>query len=248
VPSDHIILEFQSGLPIATANRPLNDAFNSEVQLCGKRGGYIERVRSKAGNGATIFEVREETERRVHDGELDYKETLLGGCLKPSTCEHAMLGDCYNCIGRDDSVVKRPNLEAEIELMEAELKQYKVGSGEYQVTYDTLSKLSRTQKITASLVSKEAGLDGGYLKAQRHPAIFAEIAKAQKEQQSTGVSLEKFNEQKRKAKAHKDDAITYKQRLDDLLGRELRLLARVIELERKLAQSKPSNILVFPSA
>jgi len=141
IPSDHFIFEFQSGVPIATVNRLMNDIFNSDETLFGKRGGYIERVRNSNKDEIAILEIRSDTEKRVHNGELAYKDTLLGGCLSTKKCDSAMLGDFYNCIGCDESAIKQSKLEAEILQLETEVSNYTPGTGEYQVTLEALNKL-----------------------------------------------------------------------------------------------------------
>jgi len=96
-------------------------------------------------------------------------------------------------------------------------------------------------KITNSIVSQEAGFDGGYLKASRgqHRPLISLITLHVKEHQGTTIGKqEAINRQKTKAKKATASEAKMKQQLDDALGRELQLYRRLKEVEGELAELK----------
>lgn len=93
----------------------------------------------------------------------------------------------------------------------------------------------RGQKITGALVSKEAGFDAGYLKKKRHPEIFEKIEVAQQNQSSlSGVTKAAIDKLEGQLVTQKKETERFKKISEEALARELRLLARVRELELKL--------------
>ena len=55
VPKDYVLFEFQTGIPLDKAKVILEEVFNVEEKIFGKRGSYIERVRDGVGQDNIII-------------------------------------------------------------------------------------------------------------------------------------------------------------------------------------------------
>ncbi len=138
---DHFLFEYIAGTTIEKAREIINIVLK-ETGLMGKKGNYIERQRGSLEEGeVNIIEIRTETERKVNQGEINYKNTLLGGCLKTEKCLQNMLGDFTACVGCEDAVIEPEKLNIQIEKLQNELKGYCNESAEYQLVSIELGKL-----------------------------------------------------------------------------------------------------------
>ncbi|MGK0234715.1 MAG: hypothetical protein ACI9EK_001241 [Psychroserpens sp.] len=139
--SDHFLFEFRTGMTTEKAREIINIVLK-DIGLMGKKGNYIERQRENLEEGeVNIIEIRSETERKVNQGEINYKKTLLGGCLKTEKCLQNMLGDFTACVGCEDAVIEPDKLDIQIEKLQKELKGYCNESAEYQLVSIELDKL-----------------------------------------------------------------------------------------------------------
>ncbi len=157
LPPEHMIFDFQMGIASNVASSIVFDLLETEEPLFGKTGGYIQKQKEGLRKGEVrIEEVRSETEKKVDSGELAYKKTLLGGCMKNGRCDSFMLGDFTSCLTCDDASIKLSKVEAEIANCESELESYEKDSGEYQIT---LSELNRLTKFRDAKMIKSAALE-----------------------------------------------------------------------------------------
>lgn len=142
LPDDHFLFEFQTGIAIDKAREMLNLLFEDNEALFGKRGSYIERQRQDIKDDEVkILEFRAETERKLLQGEISFKKTLIGGCMKEGRCEDYMLGDLTACLDCSDAITQLSKIEKTITQMENELSSYEPESGEYQFTNLELEQL-----------------------------------------------------------------------------------------------------------
>ncbi|MDP2562139.1 integrase [Psychrobium sp. 1_MG-2023] len=147
LPSEHIIWECQAGVVTSVADMLVDDVLNSKQQLHGKTGGYIERQRGKLRDGEILIEeVRAETLRRVDKGELSYRNTLLGGCMKVGKCDSAMLGVITECLPCDEAIIKASKVDSQIEELKEQLSYFEEGEGEHQIMSAELAALVKYKK------------------------------------------------------------------------------------------------------
>ena len=95
-------------------------------------------------------------------------------------------------------------------------------------------------KITASVVSQEAGFDSGYLKSKRsnHQAIIAQIESFKKGQEGTVLSKAEIQRRERdRGQKYKDERDRLQVLLEQSLSRELVLAAKLSQLEGQLYKS-----------
>jgi hypothetical protein len=102
-------------------------------RLSGGMGSHIQRLKDK-GNLPIWLSDRTEREKRTQDGRLHYRETMVGGCMKPSPCEKAGLGGVSPCTDCEFSIFDGDNgeknqaykesLELSIEYMEPNTPAY----------------------------------------------------------------------------------------------------------------------------
>ena len=93
------------------------------------------------------------------------------------------------------------------------------------------------EKITASIVSQEAGFDSGYLKRNRHnhQGIIALIDDYKKQLKSSTLSkYEEVKREKQKAAKYKERLIEVEELLEKSLSREMLLVFKLAEMESLL--------------
>lgn len=147
LPRNHMAFEFQMGMPMNVAYDILTEVLGGGVKLFGGVGTYIEKQKKRFDSGEVmIAELKSETEKRVAEGHLAYRKTLLGGCMKIGKCDSFMLGEFVDCLSCDGSVINPKKLLSVIEDTKMELSRYPVGSAEYQITKDDLDKLVKYQE------------------------------------------------------------------------------------------------------
>ena len=143
IPPTHIAFEFQMAMPIGVAYDLLSQVFEDSSALIGGAGSYIQKQRERLeADGALIAEVRSDTERRVRDGQICYRRTILGGCTKVGDCDSYMLGDFISCLSCEGAIIKPSFVTKAIEMTIFELERYEVGTGEYQITKHDLDVLT----------------------------------------------------------------------------------------------------------
>lgn len=148
LPGEHVINDCQTEVSLNAVEKIIEDLLLSEETLFGKTGGYIERNKRRLREGEVLIEdLRKNTLKRVDSGELHYRETLLGGCLKSSKCDDFMLGDFTKCLVCSDAAISKNKLESQISILETEVSYYKQDSGEYQVVSLELESLKQFQEV-----------------------------------------------------------------------------------------------------
>ncbi|BAP78195.1 phage integrase family site specificrecombinase [Pseudomonas sp. MT-1] len=142
LPSNHFAFEYQMAMPMSVANQLIADLLFNEEPLFGGTGSYMEKQKERIKAGEIqIEDIRADTERRVKNGEISYRPTLLGGCSKVGRCDSFMLGDYTECTSCDGAIIQRKKLDAAIEDARRELSNYSEDSGEYQIVKAELDRL-----------------------------------------------------------------------------------------------------------
>lgn len=100
-------------------------------------------------------------------------------------------------------------------------------------------------RITAAMVSKEAGFDAGYLKRSRinHRPLLLEISqfKAQ-EQTRTGCEQKKILDLSGLLQDEKNQVNNFETLYEEALARELVLVAKLVELESQIRKLESNNL------
>ncbi|CAI8941248.1 integrase [Pseudomonas sp. IT-P4] len=144
LPKNHVLFEYQTGVPMNIAYDLLSHAFGDETPLFGGVGSYISNQRGKMAKGDIhLVDLREETEKQAEDGKISYRPTFLGACTKTGKCETYLLGEITPCLSCKDGILEKDKLESAIADDEADLALYEPGSGEYQVIETELLSLKK---------------------------------------------------------------------------------------------------------
>ena len=144
LPKNHVLFEYQTGIPMNIAYDLLSHAFGDEAPLFGGVGTYISNQRGKMAKGEIhLVDLREETEKQAEDGKISYRPTFLGACTKNGKCETYLLGEITPCLSCKDGILEKDKLESAIRDDEADLAMYELGSGEYQVVEAELLSLKK---------------------------------------------------------------------------------------------------------
>lgn len=142
LPMSHIAYELQVGMSLDTAELILADLLDRDSTLHGKEGGYLEHARKRLEvDDFLVEEFKEDTVKRLRNGEISYKKTFLGGCTNIDSCECSLLGEFSQCLDSKCAVIKSSSIDDLISSTQAELLCYEVGSIEYFSTKDELDSL-----------------------------------------------------------------------------------------------------------
>lgn len=147
LPSSHFAFEYQMAMPTSVANQLIADLLLKEEPLFGGTGSYMEKQKKSVKDGAVKIEnLRAETERRVRNGTLSYRPTLLGGCTKVGRCDSFLLGDFAACLSCEGAIIQTNKLEWGVKDALEELTLYPLDSGEHQVVKRDLELLMAFQE------------------------------------------------------------------------------------------------------
>ncbi|WP_331351990.1 hypothetical protein [Cellvibrio sp. UBA7671] len=144
---NHIAFEFQIGMSKDAAGQIMAYLLGDETVIHGGAVNLLEDQKDRhAQRGTNIMEMRSVTERAVRNGELAYRETLLGGCMKLGPCDNFMLGDVTSCISCESALIQSDKINNVTQILEKEISQYSLESGEYQICSEELEKLRKRAK------------------------------------------------------------------------------------------------------
>lgn len=142
LPRDHIINDCQSSVTTKIVDMMMYDLLGSTDKLYGKTGGYVDRQRERLRDNKVLIEnVRADTNKRVEKGELYYRDTLLGGCLKIGKCDSFVLGAITECLTCNEASIKGEKVDIQIKHLKEQLTYFEEIDGEYQVLLAELNKL-----------------------------------------------------------------------------------------------------------
>jgi len=161
LPLNHIAYELQTGMSLDTAERLLKDLLSETSSLHGKVGGYFEKQKSQLKKGEVLVEeFIETTSKKVYEGEVNYRRTLLGGCTNAEICSCSILGEFADCLTSKCAAIKSENIDALIKSTEKELQSYHKDSVEFLSTKSELDDLLRykTFKIKNRAIDIEDGI------------------------------------------------------------------------------------------
>ncbi|WP_046069660.1 hypothetical protein [Pseudomonas synxantha] len=144
LPSNHMAFDYQTGMPISVAYDLLTEVLGSDARLYGGTGSYIEKQRNRLEKGQVLIaDVRDETLKRVEQGHISFRKTLLGACMKSGPCDAHMLGNYISCLSCPGGLIKSDKLEQAINEAKEDLEVYQPDTGEYQVVKYDLDELVR---------------------------------------------------------------------------------------------------------
>ncbi|RMS13731.1 hypothetical protein ALP72_03997 [Pseudomonas coronafaciens pv. coronafaciens] len=156
LPANHFAFEFQMSIPMSVANQLIADLLFSEEPLFGGTGSYMEKQKRNIDVGEiNIQDVRTDTERRVRNGVISYRPTLLGGCTKVGRCDAFLLGDFVQCLSCAGAILKPQNVRQVIDELLAELDSYDERSGEHQVVKLDVEQLINFQNRIIKVAEDE---------------------------------------------------------------------------------------------
>ncbi|WP_336333748.1 integrase [Pseudomonas putida] len=141
IPHDHLLYDFQLSIPIHAAYELISEVLG-EMPIYGGGGAQIEKQRNRIANDEiTILEFRSETLKSVQAGELIWRPTLLGGCMKRGECDTYMLGQITSCLTCPGAAISPSKLDSAIDMTTQEISSFPPTSGEYQILSKELKEL-----------------------------------------------------------------------------------------------------------
>ena len=144
----HISSEFSAQQDEAVTITLLKKVFSDDVRLFGVGGKALERAKNEVTQ-PVYFTDKAETLKKVRRGEIAYRETLLGGCIKPGACSQGSFTTITSCINCQSALFDTTSL-GKIEIakkgVELELRLASPESFEYFAAQSQLSDLIRIEK------------------------------------------------------------------------------------------------------
>lgn len=102
----------------------LQDVIDSDEQLFGAGGKYINK-NVKSNPGVNIYTVnRDELEKKFKNGEISYKTTPLGACTTMEPCLKRASLEIAACISCDKAIIKKSKLERVIKIQKSFMNEY----------------------------------------------------------------------------------------------------------------------------
>ncbi len=143
VAGSHLAYEFQLGMSEHAANKIVSYVSEENMALHGGAGIRLEKQRDEVLKDlVSVTELRSATIRAVKNGELAYRETLLGGCTKFGSCENLMLGSVTSCVSCESAIIHESKLMDVTLLLQHELSQYADGSVERKLCLAEIGRLT----------------------------------------------------------------------------------------------------------
>lgn len=160
LPISHISYELQVGMSLEAAEMILADLLDKGATLYGKEGGYLERARKRLESGEVLVEeFKEDTVKRLRNGEISYRKTLLGGCTNIDVCECSILGEFSQCLDSKCAVIKSSSVDSLIDSTRRELECYEKDSVEYLATKDELESLLKFRSKKMGVLNYDEGFE-----------------------------------------------------------------------------------------
>ncbi|WP_338920123.1 integrase [Pseudomonas silesiensis] len=147
-----IVKFFKDHTTQAEASFFLKDVIMEQASLHGAAGTWYERnvKNSFLINVATNFK---ETLRKVQQGLLSYKETILGGCLKVGECHERAYHNYVACLDCSNACIKEKKLDQSIQIQVKIIDSIPEGTFAYKTEQTKLSILQffkdKIPKVTA---------------------------------------------------------------------------------------------------
>lgn len=155
----HISSEFSAQQDEVTTIALLKKVFHDDIRLFGVGGQALERVKETI-HKPLFFSDKTETLKKVRNGELAFRETLLGGCIEPKSCSQGSFIAITSCINCKSAIFDSSSLEkikVAISAVELEIELAKLGSFEHSAA---LSQLSDLKRLLDGIMKKNKFLKG----------------------------------------------------------------------------------------
>jgi hypothetical protein len=137
----HFGKEYWIAQPESEALAYIKHVLMSDEKLFGGYGGRVFGPGSKEKLTGTYSEDRDRTIARARRGELSYKETVLGGCTEPGTCDKKALRSIVSCLNCAQAVIKLSKLEVVVDAQKSLVSSLDVGTVEQRMESDDLELL-----------------------------------------------------------------------------------------------------------
>lgn len=142
----HIAYEFQLSAPINAIEQLYADVFESDGQLLGGTGSYMEKMKQRIDSGEINIEAsKKQTIEMARDGQISYKNTVLGGCTFPGVCKLYLMGEITECLTCSGSVISPKKLVKTIDNLKSVLDKYEPDTCEYELAEMELHTLEDYQ-------------------------------------------------------------------------------------------------------
>lgn len=136
----------------AEASLFLKDVIMEEATLHGAAGTFYERnvKDSFLGNIATNFA---ETLKKVKQGLLSYKETIMGGCLKVGECFERAHHNYVACLNCSNACIKEKKLDQAVLIQVKVIESIPKGTFAYNTEQTKLSMLQRFKDKISQVIA-----------------------------------------------------------------------------------------------
>lgn len=145
IPRDHIANEMNAIKPELDALAYIKNVIFSDHKLFGSHGTFAEnQIRTTiTDRDVYLLENRDKTIKQFKNGELAWKETMLGGCIAVDPCNSRLTRSIVACLDCDCGVHKKENLAKAIEKQKSFIAILDPDSIEYRSESEDLTQLEK---------------------------------------------------------------------------------------------------------
>ena len=132
--------------PEADAIAYIRDVLQTNEQLYGAHGKFVEHYTKKSPQYVLLKQDRDDLIKQFKNGDIAYKETPLGACTTIIPCDKMAFRNITACISCERAIIKPSKLERVIarqSLFVKELEQMDSNSVEYRTEMSELKGLER---------------------------------------------------------------------------------------------------------
>jgi hypothetical protein len=145
--NSHVAQDYQMAVPVHAVNQLFQDIFGDEDSVLGGTGSFIEKQKKRVEQGEiTIANCKETTLKMAKEGQFSYRETILGGCAKLSSCDDFLMGEITECLICPKSIIKPSKIDRMIELLHADIERFEPNSPELKLAVLELEKFENYKR------------------------------------------------------------------------------------------------------
>lgn len=154
LPTTHgVVTDFLESQSLNTAVLFEEQVLVNAGSLSGGRGALIQQLKDES-NIPSILSDRKSVAALVKSGQLSYTDTVVGGCMRKTLCEHYGVDEVLPCLaGCKDAVINVGNSKKLVNYksnLEMNLSQLSPGSRPYNTIVEEIVRLDQILKLESS--------------------------------------------------------------------------------------------------
>ncbi len=150
--TEHFGQHYQDVQPDSEALSYIYNVLFSKEPLFGGHGKWLDK---KKVTGTTVLDDRERTIKAFRQGQIAYKDTMLGGCLTMEPCHKKAMRSITACLDCGKAVIKQSKLKKVITAQKICLSTLDQNTVEWRTEQQCLSDLENYHNLITKVKVKE---------------------------------------------------------------------------------------------